>query len=200
MGWINFLPGKKSIQSTGKTNSLREAILFDHTSDIGISICVQLTQFKFKFKLKYKFKFYNLNLKNFFRKKLSKTPTTTAIVSNEMEGMQILSDDVIKKYIDHEEEINIKLIPKICCPEFVGTNLIIDAACTNDNCGKTVTTVPGERIVTCMNCNNTIRVKKWKCILCCVLIFENILLPLPADVAFQYFQEDVMKLCQSDKN
>ena len=38
MGWIKFLPGKKTIQSPGKTNSLREAILFDHTSDIGITI------------------------------------------------------------------------------------------------------------------------------------------------------------------
>ena len=28
MGWIKFLPGKKTIQSTGKTNSLREAIFF----------------------------------------------------------------------------------------------------------------------------------------------------------------------------
>ena len=34
MGWIKFLPGKKTIQSPGKTNSLREAILFDHTTDI----------------------------------------------------------------------------------------------------------------------------------------------------------------------
>ena len=33
MGWIKFLPGKKTIQSPGKTNSLREAILFDRTSD-----------------------------------------------------------------------------------------------------------------------------------------------------------------------
>ena len=38
MGWIKFLPRKKTIQSPGETNSLREAILFDHTSDIGITI------------------------------------------------------------------------------------------------------------------------------------------------------------------
>ena len=31
MGWIKFLPGKKTIQSTGKTNSLREAIFFSTT-------------------------------------------------------------------------------------------------------------------------------------------------------------------------
>ena len=36
MGWVKFLPGKKTIQSPGKTNSLREAILFDHTSEIRI--------------------------------------------------------------------------------------------------------------------------------------------------------------------
>ena len=44
--------------------------------------------------------------KKFFGKKLSTTPNTTAIVSDEIEEMPILSDDVIKKYIDHEEEIN----------------------------------------------------------------------------------------------
>ena len=53
-----------------------------------------------------KYEFYNLNLKNFFGKKLSITPSTTAIISDEKEEIPILSDDVIKKYIDHEEEIN----------------------------------------------------------------------------------------------
>ena len=71
-----------------------------------------------------KYEFHNLNLNNFFGKKLSTTPTLTAIVSDEIEEMPILSDHVIKKYIDHEEKINIKLNPKICCPESVGTNPI----------------------------------------------------------------------------
>ena len=38
MWWIKLLSGKKTIQSPGKTNSLSEAILFDHTNDIGITI------------------------------------------------------------------------------------------------------------------------------------------------------------------
>ena len=38
MKWIKFLPGKKTIQSPGKTKSLSKAILFDHISDIGITI------------------------------------------------------------------------------------------------------------------------------------------------------------------
>ena len=71
-----------------------------------------------------KYEFHNLNLNNFFGKKLSTTPTITAIVSDEIEEMSILSDDVMKKYIDHEEKINIKLNPKMCCPKLVGTNLI----------------------------------------------------------------------------
>ena len=32
-----------------------------------------------------------------------------------------------------------------------------------------------------------------------MLLFENISLSLPADVASQYFQKDVMKLCQRDE-
>ena len=36
MGWMKFLRGTKTIQTPGKY--LREAILFDHTSDIGITI------------------------------------------------------------------------------------------------------------------------------------------------------------------
>ena len=196
MGWVKFLPGKKTIQSPGKTNSLREAILFDHTSNIGITLWRKLTQSIEEGK---KCEFHNLNLNNFFGKKLSTIPTATAIVSDEIEEMPILSNDVIKKYTGHEEEINIKLNPKICCPELVGTNQAVDAACTNDKCGKTVTTVPRERIVTCMNCNNTMRVKKCECIFSCVLLFENISLSLPAAVASQYFQEDVMKLYQHDE-
>ena len=43
--------------------------------------------------------------------------------------MPILLDDVNKKYIFHEEEINIKLNTKICSPELVGTNLTVDASC-----------------------------------------------------------------------
>ena len=82
------------------------------------------------------------------------------MVSADIEEMPILSDDVIKKYIDHEEEINIKLKLKICCAELVGTNLTIDAARANYKSGKPVATVPGERIVTCMNCSNTMRVKR----------------------------------------
>ena len=142
MKWLKFLPGKKTIQSPGKTNSLREAILFDHTSDIGITIWRKLTQSTEEGK---KCEFHNLNLNNFFGKKLSTIPTATAIVSDEIEEMPILSNDVIKKYNGHEEEINIKSNPKICCSELVGTNQAVDAACTNDKCGKTVTTVPRAR-------------------------------------------------------
>ena len=144
MGWIKCLPGKKTIQLPSKTNSLREAILFDHTNDIGITIWGEQTQ---SIEEGRKYEFHNLNLKYFFGKKLSTTPTTTAIASDEIEGMTVLSDHVIKKCIDHEEEINIKLNPKICCPELVGTNLTVDAACANDKCGKSVATVPGERSV-----------------------------------------------------
>ena len=195
-GWIKFLPGKKTNQSPGKTNSLSAAILFNHTSDIGITIWGELTQ---SINEGRNYEFYNLNLKNVFGKKLSIALTTTAIVCNEMEEMSILSDDVLKKYIDHEEETNIKLNPKISCPELVGTNLTVDAPWTNDKCGKPVATVPGKRIVTCMNCNNSIRVKKCECIFSYVLFFENISLSLPADVASQYFQEDVIKLYRLDE-
>ena len=187
MGWIKFLPGKKTVQSP---------VLFDHTSNIGITVLGKLTQ---SIEEGRKYEFHNLNLKNFFGNKLSTTPTTTAIVSDEIEEMPILSDDVIKKYIDHEEEINIKLNPKIHWPELLGANLTVDAVCTNDKCGKPVATVPGERIVTCMNGNNTMRVKNFECIFSCVLLFENISLSLPADVESQYFQEDVAKSYQRDK-
>ena len=103
--------------------------------------------------------------------------------------MPFLSDDVIKKYINHEEEINIKLNPKICCPELVGTNLTVDAACINDKCGKPVATVLEERILTCMNCNNTMKVDKCECTFSCVLFFENISLSLPTDVASSIFKK-----------
>ena len=42
------------------------------------------------------------------------------------------------------------------------------------------------------------RVKKCECIFSGVLLFENILLSLPSDISFLYFQ-DVMKLYQRDE-
>ena len=95
MGWIKFLPGKKTIQSPGKSNSQPEAALFDHSSDIDITIWQRgrLTQ---SIEEGRKYEFHNLDLKNFFGKKLSTTPTTTAIISDEIEEMPILSDNVIK--------------------------------------------------------------------------------------------------------
>ena len=76
---------------------------FDHTSDIGITIWGELTQSVEEGR---KYEFHNLNRKSFFGKKLSTAPTTTAIISDEKEEMPILPDDVIKKYIDHQEEIH----------------------------------------------------------------------------------------------
>ena len=43
------------------------------------------------------------------------------------------------------------------------------------------------------------RVKKCEWIFSCVLLFENISLSLPANVASQHFQEHVMKLYQRDE-
>ena len=62
MGWTKFLPGEKTIQSPGKNNILREASLFDHTSDIGMTVCGELTQ---SIEGGRKCKFHNLNLNIF---------------------------------------------------------------------------------------------------------------------------------------
>ena len=38
-----------------------------------------------------------------------------------------------------------RLNPKIPCPELLGINLTVDAACRNEKCGKPVATIPRER-------------------------------------------------------
>ena len=197
MGWVKYLPGNKSIQSPGKVSTnIREAIFFDHSGHIGITIWGKFTQLIEEGK---KYELNNLNLKNFFVKKLSTTTSTTIALSEEQETKPVLTDDVTKSYIDHEKEINVALNPQLCCPELMGTNVTIDAACTNIKCAKPVATVPGEKTVTCMNCNNMMRVEKCKCIFKCMLLFENITLLLPADVASLYFKEDIMMLYQRDE-
>ena len=67
--------------------------LFDHTSDIGITIWGELTQ---SIEESRKYEFHNLNLYNFFGKKLSTTPTTTAIVSDEIEEIQSCQTMLLK--------------------------------------------------------------------------------------------------------
>ena len=80
MRWIKLLLGTKTIQSPGKTNNPR-TILFDHTSDIGIIKWGELTHIIEEDR---KYNFHNLNLNNFFGKKLSTTPITTAVVSDDI--------------------------------------------------------------------------------------------------------------------
>ena len=46
-----------------------------------------------------------------------------------------------KRYVKRK-----KLNSKICYPELVGTNLIVDAASTNDKRRKPVATVPAEKL------------------------------------------------------
>ena len=65
LGWIKFLLEKKIIHSPDKSNNLREAILFDHTSEIGITISGELTQLIQEGRM---YQFYNLNLNIFFGK------------------------------------------------------------------------------------------------------------------------------------
>ena len=47
-----------------------------------------------------------------------------------------------RRYVKRRKMLN----PKICYPELVGTNLIVDAASTNDKCRKPVATVLGEKL------------------------------------------------------
>ena len=137
---------------------------------------------------------------NFFGVKLTTTTSASALVSGENGELPILSDDDFKKYIDHEDEVNTKLNPKLCCPKLLGANVTVRAACTNENCGKPIPTVPGQRVVICINCNTTMRVDKCPCIFNCVLTLNNISLSLPTEVASYHLQEDVMKLYQRDDN
>ena len=89
MEWIKFLPGKKTIQSPGKTNGLREVILFDHTSDIGITIWGEGGEIDTINWRRQKVRVSQLKSKGFFGKKLSTALNTTAIVSDEIEEMPI---------------------------------------------------------------------------------------------------------------
>ena len=94
MRCIKFLPGKKTIQSPGKTNCPRRAILFDPTSDIGKTIWRDLTQ---SIEEGRKYEFHNLNVKIFLGKKLSTTPTTTAFVKCQSCQTILLKSTLIMK-------------------------------------------------------------------------------------------------------
>ena len=93
-----------------------------------------------------RYELHNLFLQIIFGVKLTTTTSGSELVLGENGELPILSDDDFKKYIDHEDEVNTKLNPKLCCSKSSGTNVTVGAACTNENSGmKTpIPTLPGQ--------------------------------------------------------
>ena len=177
--------------------TLHENVFFNHTGHVSLTVWGDLIDTIDGGK---RYELHNSVLKIVFGVKLTTTTSASALVLGENGELPILLDDDFKKYIDHEDEVNAKLNPKLCCPELSGTNVTVGAACTNENCGKPIPTVLGQRVVICINCNTTMRVDKCPCMFNYVWTFNSISLSLPAEVASDYLQEDVMKLYQRDDN
>ena len=93
-----------------------------------------------------RYELHNLVLQIIFGVKLTTTTSASELVLGENGELPILWDDDFKKYIDHEDEVNTKLNPKLFCPESSATNVTLGVACTNENCGmKTpILTIPGQ--------------------------------------------------------
>ena len=179
--------------------TLREDIFFDHMEHVSLTVWGDLIHTIDGGK---RDELYELQLgpQIFGGCEINYNNFSKCIVFGSKQELPILSDDNFKKYIDHENGVNAKLNSKSCCLELSGTNVTVGAACTNENCGKPIPTVPGQRVVICINCNTTMSVDKCPCIFNCVLTLNNISLSLPTEVASYHLQEDVMKLYQRDDN
>ena len=194
---IKWLHNMKQIDSPKVKGRLREAVLYDESGSILLTVWGDLIDSIEECKT---YEFHNLSLKNFFGLKLSTTTSTIITAASDADKViPNLCESDLKEHLDHERMINDKLHPKLCCPELFGTTVSVGPSCVNMSCRKALQIVPGSRIVTCISCNMTMSVDKCPCIFNCQLAFADLTLSLPVDVASKYFKGDVVELFKKDE-
>ena len=176
-----------SLHDEGKIHNLREAILFDATDSIPISIWNTLIDEIDEGKW---YSFTNLSLRYYFVLKLSTTKRTTSLAIDNAQPVPDISNGIVLQYDSLSNNIHSKLNQSICCPEITSVNIEHFHSCLN--CQQRIALIPSRRIVTCQNCGNAMRcdkvVEKVDCIL--LLNGHEKSLILPLDVLSRFIKKE----------
>ena len=187
VGSIKWLKESTMVNTSNGEKPLREAILYDSTGDIKFTVWDDLV---IAIEEETQYNFTNLCLKNYYGHKLS-TTRLTAFSINESDPSPVLNLETVQKYQSEEQT---KVNSKLCNPEIKNLELELYPGCTNQDCKKPVVLRPGIRIVTCPNCNHTMRADRCDCIFHCKISFGECTLILPKDVLESFMDFDVIKL------
>ena len=110
----------KSSHGEGKIHNLREAILFDATDSIPISIWNTLIDEIDEGKW---YSFTNLSLRYYFVLKLSTTKRTTSLAIDNAQPVPDISNGIVLQYDSLSNNIHSKLNQSICCPEITSVHI-----------------------------------------------------------------------------
>ena len=197
IGRIGWLEGKRVVQSGNETKVLRDAVLFDESDNILITIWENLLETVDE---SHCYCFHGVVLKNYFGLKLSTTKSTFVDVINDdsiNENINV-SEEVLTQYRESRQDLNVKLNPTLCCPKIHNMCLNVYPGCTNPSCQKQVSIMPLQKSVTCVHCNHFMRADLCSSVFECKVGFERNSLKLPLHVLTEFLGEDVLKECKED--
>ena len=181
---MKWLSEKIEVESTN-VNYLRECVLFDGTDHILLTIWGDLIN---TVQENTWYLWQQVNVKNYFGLKLSTTKKTNVTKCVEQREAVTLPPSDFDAYLEHSHSVSEKLRKTLCCPELLNVVVEIFPGCTNSQCGKSVTIIPGNKLVTCMHCNRTMRADKFCCTFNCILSFSEVALVLPLNIISAYFE------------
>lgn len=187
VGSLKWLKESIMVTTSNGELPLREAVLYDGTGDIKLTVWNDLIDSVIEEK---QYSITNLSLRNFYGQKLSTTKMTTFSVTDSNDTSPILSPVRYQTYLS--DEMTTKIVNELCCPEIINLELELYPGCTN--CQKSVVLQPGVKIVTCPHCKHTMRSDKTSCFFHCKLCFNEHTLVLPLAVLESFFKLDIIQM------
>ena len=171
------------------TKRLREAIFYDGTGDIKLTLWGTLLDIDIEEQIQW-YQLTEVNLRSYFGVNLS-TSFNTTLSKCEGESLDWGKVDV-EFYRLMIKDRQAMFNKKICCQPISNASIEISTCCSNTVCQQRLVVVPGELLVHCMSCNRRMTPDQVNLIFECVLECDGVTLTLPKLVFSEFLDEDVM--------
>ena len=194
MKWLSDI--KAVTTQEEKTKHLREAVLYDETGDMPLTLWEEHFEKIKEFKW---YHFTRLNLKNFYGLKLSSSKSTSITEEDGDTPIPQLDKEEVDKYVERSN-ITFKNQQHItlCCPEISNLSVELYFGCSNNQCKRQVTILPGKKFINCIHCSRTMRADKCEQMFKCNLSFGEIELDLPSEIISSFLDVNVIDMCLND--
>ena len=194
MKWLSDI--KAVTTQEEKTKHLREAVLYDETGDMPLTLWEEHFEKIKEFKW---YHFTRLNLKNFYGLKLSSSKSTSITEEDGDTPIPQLDKEEVDKYVERSN-ITFKNQQHItlCCPEISNLSVELYFGCSNNQCKRQVSFLPGKKIINCIHCSRTMRADKCEQMFKCNLSLGEIELDLPSEIISSFLDVNVIDMCLND--